>query len=183
MTTTTITRIYSNYDQAAGVVAALESAGFPARDITLLSNSQQHAGLSPYTAQTSDETPESEDTYDTAVTTGGLGAGVGLLTGLGLIAIPGLGPIAAVGWLGATLAGFAFGSVGGATIGAISESLAKHGVDQETAVRNANAVSAGKTLVAVRCDSAKVSAAESILGTTDEVLNTNMNAASTSRVA
>ncbi len=182
MATTTITRIYSDYDQAVGVVAALEAAGFPAREITFLSHSQQHEGLAPYdTAKT--ET-DGEMTFDTAVTTGGLGAGVGLLTGLGLIVIPGLGPIAAAGWLGATLAGFAFGTASGAAVGAVSESLAKNGVDQETSVRNANAISAGKTLVAVRCDSSKLSQAESILGSSDDVLGSSaIPAASTSRVA
>ena len=183
MTTTTITRTYTSYDQAARIVEELEAANIPSRDITILSGAKQHEGLSPYSnTDAIEEKGNAEQTFDTTVTTGGVVGGVGLLASLGLITIPGLGFVAAAGWLAATLAGFTFGAASGAAIGAISEHLNKHGVDQETATRQANALSSGSTLVAVRCDSSQLSTIESIMGTSDEVLTSN-GASSTRSVA
>ena len=85
-----------------------------------------------------------------------------------------------MGWLAATLAGATFGAVS-----AISESLTNHGVDHDTAARSAQAVQAGGTLVAVRCDSDRLSTIESIImGTSDTAYDTDTVAsASNSRVA
>ncbi len=183
MTTTTVTRIYATYEQAAQIVQELEAANIPHRDITLLSNSSQHAGLAPY-ATTAEDKREADTDYDATVGAGAMGGVVGLLTGLGLIALPGLGALAAVGWLGATLAGFTFGAAGGAAGSAIIEGLRKNGVDDATATRNADAVTAGGTLVAVRTDSDRLSTIESIMGTNDEFdTDTLSTANSTSRVA
>ena len=186
MTSATITRIYSSFEQAESVVSALEAASIPSRDITVLSNSKQHASLAPYAGPTRpnpaiQDQIAREETFDTAVTTGGLVGGVGLLTSLGLIALPGLGAVAAAGWLAATLGGFVFGAAAGGAVGAISESLNKHGVDHEQSKRYADAISAGNTLVAVICDTDKVNTVESIMGTSDEVLETSPS--TTSRVA
>ena len=58
-----------------------------------------------------------------------VGGGVGLLTGLGLLAIPGVGPLVAAGWLATTLAGAATGAAAGGIVGA----LVKFGVPHEEA--------------------------------------------------
>jgi hypothetical protein len=67
----------------------------------------------------------------------GIGAAVGgvggLLTGLGLLAIPGVRPVVAAGWLVATAAGAATGAVVGGAAGGLVGSLTGAGVPERDA--------------------------------------------------
>jgi hypothetical protein len=58
-----------------------------------------------------------------------VGGAVGLLAGLGLLAIPGIGPVVAAGWLVSTAAGAAAGGATGGLIGALTQA----GVSEEDA--------------------------------------------------
>ena len=170
MATTTITRLYSTYDKAAEIVRDLEAADIPHRDITLVAprNDTAHSNVRAYpTTGTSSEAREGEAVYDTAVGGGVLGAGAGLLAGLGLIAIPGVGPIVAAGWLAATLAGATLGTAVGAAAEEIAHGLAGHGVPHEEAHAYADAVTHGGTLVSVKCEESKRGLIESIMGLND----------------
>lgn len=93
----TITGLFDTYDDAQRAVAALESAGFAEDDISIVSNN----GDGRYERES--------NAAEGAGTGAGLGAVVGgtggLLTGLGLMAIPGVGPVVAAGWLAATAVG------------------------------------------------------------------------------
>ncbi len=139
----TITRVYNNYSDAAATVSALERAGIASSNISLIANktvSSQYA--------------EVDDASDAAT---GLGVGavaggtVGLLTGLGLLAIPGLGPVVAAGWLAAT----AVGAVAGGTVGGIVGALVSVGVPEEHAEVYSEVVRRGGTLLSVKADASQ----------------------------
>ena len=91
---------------------------------------------------------------------GGVG---GLLTGLGLLAIPGVGPVVAAGWLVATAAGAATGAVVGGAAGGLVGSLTGAGVPDRDAQFYAEGVRRGGTLVTARVDDARTSTAREIL--------------------
>jgi hypothetical protein len=147
----TLSRSYDSYAQARAAVDAIEKAGIPSSDVSLIAN--RH--VSP-------EYGEGEAVSDTAAGAGiggVVGGGVGLLAGLGLLAIPGLGPVVAAGWLAAmavgTAAGVATGGLVGALIGA--------GVDKEEAALLSESVRRGGTLVTVRVPDDEVGRIEGLL--------------------
>jgi hypothetical protein len=83
------------------------------------------------------------------VTTGGLvGGTLGLLAGIGALAIPGVGPFIAAGPIMAALAGL---GVGGA-IGGLLGALMGMGIPEYEAKRYEGAVKGGGTLLSVHCD-------------------------------
>ena len=96
----TVTGLFDNYNDASAAVSALEARGVPSDDISIVSNN-------------ADNSHRHEDNDNGAAEGAGTGAGIGavvggaggLLTGLGLMAIPGVGPVVAAGWLAATAAG------------------------------------------------------------------------------
>ncbi|WP_374788814.1 hypothetical protein [Brucella oryzae] len=155
-----ITGLFDNHDEAADAVRALEEAGIPAENISLISNNTdgRYAG----------EALKDEQSAVTGVEAGaGLGAvaggGAGLLTGLGLLSIPGVGPVVAGGWLTATLVGLVGGATAGGVAGGIVGALIETGVPEEEAQAYSEAIRRGSTLVAVRCDEAERRKVEAIL--------------------
>jgi hypothetical protein len=83
------------------------------------------------------------------VTTGGvIGGTLGLLAGIGILAIPGVGPLIAAGPIMATLAGLGAGGAVGGLVGA----LVGMGIPEYEAKRYEGAVKGGGTLLSVHCD-------------------------------
>ena len=117
----TVTRVYDSYAQARAAVDAVEKAGVPSSDVSIVANkyvSAEHADVD-----------DVSDAAKGAGIGGALGGGAGLLAGLGLLAIPGLGPVVAAGWLAATAVGAAAGAATGGIVGALVDA----GVDREHA--------------------------------------------------
>ena len=154
----TVSQIYDNCADAVAVVSDLEAAAdlAPNRQISMIANENA------YGRDTTVDTTRTE-TKSEAGPGAGLGAivggGVGLLTGLGLLAIPGVGPLVAAGWLATTLAGAATGAAAGGIVGA----LVKSGVPHEEAEVYEEGVRRGGTLVSVQADEADVPKVEAIL--------------------
>lgn len=138
----TVTRSYDNYDDAQGVVAALESAGLAPSDISLIGHRK-----------------EDTNTAEGASLGAGLGGAAGLLAGLGVIAIPGIGPVVAVGWLASTIAGMAAGAAAGGVIGALTSS----GVSEDEAHYYAETLRRGGTVVSVQSPDDRVQEVEVIM--------------------
>src|SRR5690242_324302 len=155
--TQTVTALYDTYDSAVSAVNALEASGTPHSDISILSNNVDNQ----FNKHRS--TNAAEDAGKGA----GIGAAVGgvggLLTGLGLMAIPGVGPVVAAGWLAATAAGAATGAVVGGAAGGLVGALTKEGVPEQEANFYAEGVRRGGTLVSARVDDARAPAAREIL--------------------
>jgi hypothetical protein len=155
--TQTVTALYDTYDAAASAVNALEAAGIPHSDISIVSNNVDNRYNKDRPTNTAEDAGRGA----------GIGAAVGgvggLLTGLGLLAIPGVGPVVAAGWLVATAAGAATGAVVGGAAGGLVGSLSGAGVPERDAHFYAEGVRRGGTLVTARVDDARVSTAREIL--------------------
>jgi hypothetical protein len=155
--TQTVSALYDTYDSAISAVNALEASGIPHSDISIVSNNV-------------DNRYDKDHPTNTAADAGkgaGIGAAVGgvggLLTGIGLLAIPGVGPVVAAGWLVATAAGAMTGAVVGGAAGGLVGSLSSAGVPEHDANFYAEGVRRGGTLVTARVEDARASPAREIL--------------------
>jgi hypothetical protein len=88
----------------------------------------------------------------TGVTAGGvIGGTLGLLAGIGALAIPGVGPLIAAGPIMGALAGLGVGGAVGGVVGA----LVGMGIPEYEAKRFEGAVKDGGTLLSVHCDTSE----------------------------
>jgi hypothetical protein len=147
----TITKAYDSHTQARDAVTALEAAGIPSSEISLLANKS--------VSEKYDDVDEASPTATGAGLGAVVGGGAGLLAGLGLLAIPGVGPIVAAGWLAATATGALAGGAAGGIVGALVDS----GVPEDHAHVYSEAVRRGGTLVSVRTDDGQAGRVTSIL--------------------
>jgi hypothetical protein len=151
----TATGLFDDYSDARAAVRALEARGIPSDDISIVSNNVDER-------QTGDT-----NAVEGAGTGAGIGAAVGgvggLLTGLGIMAIPGVGPVVAAGWLAATAAGAAAGAVAGGATGGIIGAMTESGVPEEHAHVYAEGVRRGGTLVTARVEENLYAEAEAVL--------------------
>lgn len=152
----TITGLFDDHADARAAVTELEAAGVPSDDISIVSNN----------ANNRHDTDES-NAAEGAGTGAGIGAVVGgaggLLTGLGIMAIPGVGPVVAAGWLAATAAGAVAGAVAGGATGGIVGALTDSGVSEDDAHVYAEGVRRGGTIVTAKVDDAMAPEAEAVL--------------------
>ena len=156
----TFTHLYDNYDDAKQTVEALETAGIPHSDISIVSNNVDNQRTASGTVAVAGDAAVDDTRAGAGASTGTLvGGGVGLLTGLGLLAIPGVGPVVAAGWLVATLTGAGIGAAGGGLLG----SLVHAGVPEEHAHAYTEGVRRGGTLITVRGDESQASRIEAVL--------------------
>jgi hypothetical protein len=137
-----IVRVYDRHTDAADAVQELRRAGVPEHDISLITRDDRVTGAARGA--------------EIGAALGGLG---GLLTGLGLVAIPGIGPVVATGWLAATAAGAAAGGLAGGALGVVSQA----GVSGEEAHAIAECLRRGATLVTARVPDAERGRYEAIL--------------------
>src|SRR5258705_5803891 len=145
--TVTISRLYDRYADAERAVTALETAGIPHSDISIVANNSDDWYNSGKKDRDSDGVDDRAESAGKGAGIGaGLGGAAGLLAGLGLLAIPGLGPVVAAGWLASTAVGAAAGAATGGIIGALTEA----GVSEEDAHTYAEGVRRGGTLVTAR---------------------------------
>src|ERR1700758_3869370 len=116
------------------------------------------------------------------VATGGLvGGTLGLLAGIGALAIPGIGPLIAAGPIVATLAGLGAGGAVGGLVGA----LVGMGIPEYEAKRYEGRVKDGGVLLSVHCDtSEEISKAKELLKQTgaEDISSTGEKGASSHAV-
>ncbi len=169
----TIAHVYPTYAEATRVVQALESAGIPHSDISIVSGDKSAGTTGHGTAggttgtATGMTSGDPEQGAATGAGTGAslgtvLGGGAGLLAGIGALAIPGLGPIVAAGWLIAALTGAGVGAAAGGLLG----SLTGAGISEADAQTYQEGVNSGGTLVTVRADDAQAAHVEQVMGMT-----------------
>ena len=141
---TSVFGIYASRQAAEAGVDALISAGFSVSDISALLS--EGVSTREFAHEKHTKAPEGGTTG--AVAGGAIGGTLGLLAGIGAIAIPGLGPFIAAGPIMATLAGAGAGGAVGTLIGALSGL----GVPEYEAKRYEGRVKSGGVLVSVHCD-------------------------------
>lgn len=151
--TTTVTGLFDRYDDAAAAVTSLESAGVPSGDISLVANNGDDYH----------KTEAANDAGSGAEIGGAVGGIGGLLTGLGIMAIPGVGPVVAAGWLAATAVGAAAGAAVGGAAGGIVGAMTKEGVSEPDAHVYAEGVRRGGSLVTARVEDRLAEPARMIL--------------------
>ena len=141
----TVSRAYDSYSQARAAVDAVEKAGIPSKDVSIVANKYVSA--------------EYADVDDVNKAAAGAGIGGAVGAGAGLLAIPGLGPVVAAGWLASTAAVAAGGAAAGGIVGALVDA----GTDKEHAEVYSESVRRGGTLVTARVNDADASRVEAIL--------------------
>lgn len=165
--TVTISRLYDDYSAASQAVRDLEAAGLTSNDISIVASNADNWYSGDRTRKRTDRVDRDHDGTDDRTEGAEAGAGIGavlggaagLLSGLGLIAIPGIGPVVAAGWLVATGAGVVAGGAVGGIIGALTQS----GVSKEDAHVYAEGVRRGGTLVSARVPDSQRTRYEAIL--------------------
>src|SRR5579871_6746603 len=153
---TAVFGIYQNEKQAERTVDDLLAAGYSNDDISVLL--PDNKGTKDFAHDKSTKAPEGTAA---GVTTGGaIGGTLGLLAGIGVLAIPGLGPFIAAGPIMAALAGMGAGGTVGGVIGA----LVGMGIPEYEAKRYEGRVKDGGVLLSIHCaTSDRVSAAKDLL--------------------
>lgn len=157
MATRTITRLYDTREEATRAVRALEAAGVPHDDMSLVGSG--HDGAPADGADDGDAAAPGAGTGIGATLGTLVGGGAGLLAGIGALAIPGVGPIVAAGWLVAALTGAGVGAAAGGLLG----SLVGAGVDEEDAHVHAEGVRRGGTVLTARVDESEAARVEAAL--------------------
>ncbi len=153
---TAVFGIYQNAKQAERTVDDLLAAGFSNEDISVLLPDNE--GTKDFAHDKSTKAPEGTTA---GVTTGGIiGGTLGLLAGIGVLAIPGVGPFIAAGPIMGALAGLGVGGAVGGLIGA----LVGMGIPEYEAKRYEGHIKAGGILLSVHCDtSEKITRAKDLL--------------------
>ena len=157
----TISGLFEDYDFASDAVSELEAIGVPSANISIVASNS---------TGWYDRTKNNHGSEAAEGAAGGAGVGAlvggagGLLTGLGIMAIPGVGPVVAAGWLAATAVGALGGAVVGGATGGIIGALTDSGVSESDAHVYAEGVRRGDTLVTAKVSDDLVIEAEEILG-------------------
>src|ERR1700739_4381302 len=137
--------IYSSRVAVENATDSLVKAGFPTSDISVLLP-ESLGGPKEMGTEKATKAPEGAAA---GVTTGGvIGGTLGLLAGVGLLAIPGLGPFIAAGPIMAGLAGLG----GGAAVGGVTGALIGMGIPEFEAKRYEGRLQKGGILLSVHCD-------------------------------
>jgi hypothetical protein len=131
-------------EQAESIVTRLQSLGIQSSDVSVLFPDK--AGTRDFAHEKNTKAPE-------GATTGGLagmgvGGALGLLAGIGALAIPGVGPLIAAGPIMAALSGAAVGGATGGLIGA----LVGLGIPELEAKQYEGKVRAGNILISVHTE-------------------------------
>ena len=146
--------IYDNHELAVEAVQELKDAGYPMAQLSIIGRAE---------TQIVDE--EMHIMTQSPIKTAGLGAGtvigtaLGILTGVGVFAIPGLGLFYGAGALVGAIAGFDFGLIGAG----IATLLASIGVKDENAKKYHLALEAGNFIVVAHGSGEDVERARTLL--------------------
>ncbi|HEV7968618.1 MAG TPA: hypothetical protein VGP19_13660 [Candidatus Acidoferrales bacterium] len=153
---TAVFGIYSSREAVETAADVLTRSGFPVTDISVLL--PESLGTKDLGTQKATKAPEGAAAG--AGSGAVLGGTLGLLAGIGALAIPGVGPLIAAGPIMATLAGI---GVGGA-VGGFTGALIGIGIPEYEAKRYEGRLHRGGILLSVHCDTSdEIDRAKAIL--------------------
>jgi hypothetical protein len=156
---TAVFGIYRTTAAAEAAVDHLVRSGFSEQDVSVLMSDVD--ATREFAHEKNTKAPEG--TAVGATTGGVVGGALGLLAGIGALAIPGIGPLIAAGPIVAALAGVGAGGAVGGLIGA----LVGLGIPEYEAIRYEGRVKNGGILLSVHCDtSEEISQAKHMLKAT-----------------
>jgi hypothetical protein len=134
--------IFASRASAEAAVDQLTAAGFSTQDVSVLMSGME--GSKEFAAERNTKADAT-----TGVAVGGvLGGTLGLLAGIGAVAIPGAGPLIAAGPIAASLAGLGVGGAVGGLVGA----LVGLGIPEYEAKLYGGRVKDGEVLLSIHCD-------------------------------
>ncbi len=136
----TVVALFNTFTDAQQTVETVVNAGIDRADVSLIANDAS----GEYKVYTGDYR-EGDATASGAVGGAAVGGAIGLLAGLGALAIPGVGPVIAAGPLLSALLGAGVGAATGGLAGALIDV----GVSQEEAQYYVEGVRRGGTLLSV----------------------------------
>jgi len=140
----TVIGIVETEIQAESIIGSLQNAGFSSHHISALFPDRR--GTADFAHEHNTKAPEGAVA---GVAGGGIvGGTLGLLAGVGALAIPGLGPFIAAGPLMAALSGAA----AGAAVGGVTGALIGLGIPEYEAKKYEGKIRGGNILVAVHID-------------------------------
>jgi hypothetical protein len=153
---TAVFGIYPSVEQAEHAVDTLVNERFSNADISVLL--PDSLGSKDFAHEKHTKAPEGTTT---GVAAGGtIGGALGLLAGIGALAIPGVGPLIAAGPIMGALAGLGVGGAVGGLVGA----LVGMGIPEYEAKRYEGRLKEGGVLLSVHCDtSEEIARAKEIL--------------------
>jgi hypothetical protein len=139
--------IFANLANAEAAIDGLTMAGFSNQALSVLLSEKDEARVLP-----TEDTSKASEGATAGVGVGGVvGGALGLLAGIGALALPGVGPIIAAGPIMASLAGLGVGGAVGGFVGA----LVGMGIPEFEAKLYDVRVKDGGVLVAVHCESSE----------------------------
>jgi Heat induced stress protein YflT len=144
---TVVYGIYKTRTGAEDAVDQLLAQGFRNEDISVLL--QDNVGTKDFAHEKETKAPEGTTTG--VVAGGAVGGTLGLLAGIGALAIPGVGPFIAAGPIMGALAGIGSGGIVGGIIGA----LVGMGIPEYEAKRYEGRIKEGGILLSVHCDNSE----------------------------
>jgi hypothetical protein len=171
---TAVFGIYTTVASADLATDSLIKAGFSAADVSALL--PENLGSKPIATEKNSKAPEGAATG--AGSGAVLGGTLGLLAGIGALAIPGVGPLIAAGPIMAALAGM---GVGGA-VGGLTGALIGMGMPEYEAKRYEGRLKKGGILLSVHCDTSdQIKRAKEIMKNThaEDVSSTGESSAET----
>jgi hypothetical protein len=175
---TAVFGIYKSSTEAEHAVDQIAAAGFSHNDISVLLPDSQSS--KEFAHEKNTKAPEGAAA---GVTTGGVvGGTLGLLAGIGALAIPGVGPLIAAGPIMGALAGLGVGGTVGGLIGA----LVGMGIPEYEAKRYEGRIKDGGVLLSVHCDTSdEVTRAKDLLKLTgaEDISSTGEKAVSSHGVS
>ena len=141
---TSVFCLVPNENQAGTIVNRLTEGGFTDDDISVLL--PDRSGTRDFAHEKKTKVPEGSAV---GATTGGvLGGALGLLAGIGTLAIPGVGPFIAAGPIMGALSGLGVG----AAVGGIAGALVGMGIPEIEAKRYEDKIKNGNILISVHCE-------------------------------
>ena len=139
--------IVQERSKAESIVGQLQLAGFANSDISVLFPNKQ--GTKDFAHEHNTKAPEGA--VAGAGAGGVVGGTLGLLAGIGALAIPGFGPLIAAGPLLAALSGAA----AGATVGGLTGALIGMGIPEIEAKRYEGKIKGGNILISVHTETSE----------------------------
>jgi len=146
--------VYDSHDKAVEAVIELKDAGFPVKQLSIIGKAQTEVVDDQLHVMPKDPIKVAGVGAGTA-----LGATLGILTGVGLFAIPGLGFLYGAGALVGAIAGFDAGLIGGG----IASVLTTVGVKDDNVKKYHDDLEAGKFIVVAHGSESEMNQAKDIL--------------------
>ena len=170
--------IFKSRAQAESSIDALLGGGFRSDDISVLAPDQETT--KQLATEKNTKAPEGDAV---GATTGGvIGGTLGLLAGIGMLAIPGVGPFIAAGPIMGALGGLGVGAATGGIVGA----LVGMGIPEYEAKRYEGRIKEGGVLLSAHCDtSEQITLAKAVLKQTgaEDISSTGEASADTKAAA